>query len=116
MKLVITGTKRIDINRDTVFSLIDDTLNELGFDWKWDVKEVVSGRVGDVDIVGEQWAMFNSIPIRGFFNSRPSDTRIKKLAKYGNLFILIRKNKDKETMMLSNKLRDLKCEVAEVIV
>lgn len=72
MKLIIAGSRSLDLTR----SLLDALTDWFGL---WELGEVVSGGAQGVDRAGEAWAETGGIPVRRFpadwYRYHPADSR-----------------------------------------
>ena len=86
MKVIIAGSRHID-DFDTLQALIEGT--------GWDIDEVVSGGCHGVDMMGEQWAEQNGIPVKQFvadwirFGREAGELRNREMAQYADGLILL---------------------------
>lgn len=86
MKVIIAGSRHI-IDDEALKALIEST--------GWDIEEVVSGGCRGVDVMGEQWAQEQGIPVRTFnadwarFGREAGELRNREMAEYADGLILL---------------------------
>lgn len=87
MKIIIAGERNLPVT----YEWIDRAIRASGFD----VTEVVSGRGGNVDLMGEEWAERNDKPVTFFpadwgnLGRSAGPIRNSKMAEYGEGLILL---------------------------
>jgi len=107
MKTIIAGARDIDI-----FNIVEDAIKKAGFD----ITEVVSGVCEGVDLLGEEWAKKNNIPVKRFpadwdkHGKAAGPIRNQQMAEYADAIIAIVTPESKGTkdMLRKANKHDLK--------
>jgi len=103
VRVIIAGGRRI-VNEPLVFAILNPLRNEIP------ILEVICGKAGGVDSLGETWARQNFIPVTPFpadwknlkapgaviknnnygqYNAKAGFNRNEKMAEYGQALVLI---------------------------
>jgi hypothetical protein len=105
VKVIIAGSR--DVND---YTLVVKTIEQSG--WKDQITEVVSGCATGIDILGEQWARANNIPIKemparwDLYGRKAGPLRNKNMAEYADAAIVIWDGKSAGTRnMIENMIR-----------
>lgn len=94
MKTIIAGSRTI-----TDYSIVKKAIQESGFN----ITEVVCGLAKGVDLLGEQYAMENKIPVKYFpadwntYKSSAGPMRNEQMGDYADALIAVYENKSKGT-------------------
>lgn len=94
MKVIIAGSRNI-----TSFAVVEAAIKQSGFE----ITEVVSGRCRGVDLLGEDWAKRNGIPVKPFpadwdkHGKSAGPIRNMQMAEYAEALIAIPKAHSKGT-------------------
>lgn len=121
MKLIIAGSRDINISRPFINSLICY--------YNLMVTEIVSGGARGIDLVGEEWALEmrtlcgdNSVKTTQFFpdwnkhGKKAGPLRNKEMADYADALLLIWDGKSKGSKNMKENMKKLKKPIYEVII
>jgi hypothetical protein len=118
MKLIIAGKRTFKLDITTIQNLIDIIIpDDLPLP-----NEIVSGTAKGIDRSGENWAIFQGIPIKRFkpdwdkFGKAAGPKRNQEMAKYGDALLLIWDGQSKGSSSMKKEMQKLKKPIYEIII
>jgi hypothetical protein len=118
MKLIIAGSRHINLNSDDLLNCIEELdIYELG-----DITEVVSGGASGIDASGEQLARDYCTPITRFipkweeFGKAAGPIRNRQMAEYADALLLIWDGKSRGSYSILCEMNKLHKPIYTVIV
>ena len=122
MKLIIAGSRSLQISNSELDDLIGNRFNMLPNDDWTDIEEIVSGGAGGIDTCAESfadcWALkFNKFtPDYDTYAGRAPLVRNSKMAAFADALLLIWDGKSNGSKDMKTKMLELKKPVYEVII
>jgi len=91
MRVIIAGSRNLDVCMDTLHELDQIVKIELG----WEIEEVVCGGATGADTLGKLWARLNKVPVKmfeanwGTYGKNAGPIRNREMAFYADALILL---------------------------
>ena len=117
MKLIIAGSRNLNLDIGTIQDLIDSTIPA-----KVSIDEIVSGAAKGIDKSGENYAEFQGLPITRFkadwkkHGLAAGPMRNRQMAKYGDILLLIWNGESKGSLSMKKEMTKLGKPIYEIII
>ena len=115
MKLIIAGTRTINMDIGTIQNMIDYLIP-----MDIEITEVISGEARGMDVSGRNWAEFQKIPVKKFpadwntHGKAAGHIRNAEMAKYGDALLLVWDGQSKGSANMKANMKKLNKPIYEV--